>query len=81
MAVLLHFALGGFPPFLPVVGDDIGHERRLDLIRRRLAAEAVQDQFDQVEVVRGEMAHGVEVGRLAREDVILRHRLERFGGK
>ncbi len=32
-------------------------------------------------MVRREMADGVEVGRLAREDVILRHGLERFGGE
>ena len=81
MAVLFHFALGGFPPFLPVRRDDIRHEHRLDLIRRRLAAVAVQNDFDQIKVMRREMADGFEVNRLARQDVILRHRLERLGAE
>ena len=38
MPVLFHFALGGFPPFFPVVADDVRHEHVLDLVRRRLAA-------------------------------------------
>ena len=81
MAVLFHFAPRGFPPFLPVVADDVGHEHVLDLIRRRLAAKAVQNDFDQIQVMRRQMADGVEVRRLAREDVVFRHRLERFGGE
>ncbi len=51
MAVLLQFALGGLPPFLPIVPDDIGHEHLLDLIRGGPAAVAVQDQLDQLQVV------------------------------
>ena len=81
MAVLFHFAPGGFPPFLPVVADDIRHEHLLNLVRRRLAAEAVQHDLDQIQMMRGQLAQTLEVGGLAREDVVLGNRLERFGGE
>jgi len=76
VAVLFHLALGGFPPFFPVVADDIGREDLLDLIRRRLAAKTVQNQFDQIQMMRGHLPHAFEVGGLARENVILWNRLE-----
>ena len=36
MSVLLHLQLGGFPPLLPIICDDIRHEHLLDLIKRGL---------------------------------------------
>ncbi len=81
MAVLFHFAPRGFPPFLPVVADDIGHEHLLNLVRRRPAAVAVQHDLDQIQMMRGHLAQAVEVGGLARENVVLGNRLERFGGE
>ena len=53
MAVLLEFAFGGFPPFLPVVLDDIGDEDLLDLVHGGAVAEALQDQFDQIQMMQG----------------------------
>ena len=81
MTVLFHFAAGGFPPFLPVVADDIGHEHLLNLVRRRLAAVAVQHHLDQIQMMRRHLAQALEVRGLARQDVILGNRLERFGGE
>ena len=81
MAVLLHFALGRFPPFFPVIADHVRHERLLDLIHRRLAVKAVQHDFDQVQVMRRQMADGFQVRRLAGENVVLGDGLERFGRK
>ena len=81
MAVLLHFAPRGFPPFLPIVADDIRHERLLDLVRGRPAAVAVQHQLDQIQMMRGHLAHVFQVVGLARENVVLGNRLEALGGK
>ena len=71
VAVFFHFALRRFPPFFPVVADDVGHEHMLDLVHRRFAVKTVQHQFDQIQMMRGEMAHGFDVRGFAREDVIL----------
>ena len=81
MPVLLHFAPGGFPPLPPVIANDIGHQRLLDLVRRCLAAVAVQHQLDQIQVPRGHLVQALEVHGLARQDMILGNRLQRFGGE
>ena len=81
VSVLFHFAPGGFPPFLPIIADDIRHEHLLDLVRRRLAAVAVQHELDQIEMMRGQLAHAFQVVGLARENVVLGNRLEAFDGK
>ena len=74
MTVLLHFAPGGFPPFPPVVTDDIGHERLLDLVRRRPAAVAVQHQLDQIQMPGGHLAQPIQIHRLACQDMVLGNR-------
>ena len=81
VAVFLHLALGGVPPFFPVVADDIGHEHVMDLVGGGFAAVAVEDELDQVEVMGGQVAHGFEVRGFLGEDVILGNGLELFGGK
>ena len=82
MAVLLHLAPGGLPPFLPIVANDIGHEHLLDLFHRGFAAVAVQHQLDQVEVMRRRhLAQRFQVRGFAGEDVVFGNRLERFGGE
>ena len=52
MAVLLQFAPGGLPPFLPIITNDIGHERLLDLLHRRLATVTIQHHLNQLQVLR-----------------------------
>ena len=82
VAVLLHLALGGFPPFLPVVGDHVGHEHVHDLVLRGFAGVAQEHDFDEVQMMqRGELAQAGKIGRLAREDVLVGDRLERFRGE
>ena len=82
MAVFLEFAFGGFPPFFPVVLDDVRHEDLLDLVHGGVVAEALQDQLDQVQMVqRGHLAQGVQVGNLAGVDMVLGNGLEGFGGE
>src|SRR5208282_3731799 len=56
VAVFFHFALGGFPPFFPIVADDIRHEHLLNLVRRCPSAETIQHQLDQIEMMRGQLA-------------------------
>ena len=65
MAVFLQFAFGGFPPFFPIVLDDIGHQDLLDLVDGGAVAEALQDQFDQIQMVqRRHLAEGCPGRRL-----------------
>ena len=82
MAVLFQFAFGGFPPFFPIIPNDIRHERLLDLVDRGVAAVAVEDEFDQFEMVgRGQLAQAFEIRRFARENMILGNGFERFRGE
>ncbi len=54
----------------------------LDLVRGRLAAVAVQDQFDQLEVVGGgHLAQVFQIRRFARENVIFRNGFKGFSCK
>ena len=82
MAVFLQLAPGGLPPFLPIIANDIGHERVLDLIRRGFAAVAVQHQLDQFQMLRRRhLPQRFQVRGLAGEDVVFGDRLERLGGE
>ncbi len=82
MAVLLELAFGGFPPLLPVVADDIRDENLLDLVHGGPAAVAGEDQFHQFQVVGcGELAQGLDIGGLARQNMVLRDGLEGFGSE
>ena len=77
MAALLQLALRGFPPLLPVVLDDIGHERLFDLHLRGPAAVAFEHQLHEAEMVlRREFRESARIVRLAGKDVMLRDRLE-----
>ena len=46
MAVFLQLALGSFPPFFPVRGDDIRDEDFLDLFHGSSAIEALENEFN-----------------------------------
>ncbi len=81
MAVLFHFAPRGFPPLLPVIANHIRHQRVLDLVRRCLAAVAVQHELDQIQVMRGQLAHVFQVVGFARQNVVLGDGLEALGGE
>ena len=79
MAVLFQLMLGHLPPFLPVVCDDVRHEHLLDLLQRRLAAEALEHELDEIEVVqRRHLAQRLEVRRLARQNVVAGYGFERL---
>ena len=82
MTVLFHLALGDFPPFLPIIRDDIGHEHLLDLIQRSAPIVALDDELDQVEVMQGShLAQSLDVAHLAGENVIFIDGLEALGGE
>ena len=82
MAVLLQFAPGGLPPFLPIIANDIGHERVLDLIRRGFPAVAVQHQLHQIEMLRRRhLPQPFQVRGLAGKDVVFGNWPERLGGE
>jgi hypothetical protein len=82
MAVALHFLFSDFPPLFPILGDDVGHEELLDLIDRGLAGVALEDEFDQIEVMeRGHFTELGKFGELARHDVVGRNALEGIGGE
>ena len=82
MAVFLQFAFGSFPPFFPIVLDDIRDEGVLDLIHRGAATKALQDQFDQVQMVQGgHLAEALNVRNFAGVDVVAGNGLEGFGGE
>jgi hypothetical protein len=77
--VLLHLQLGGFPPLLPIICDDIRNEDLLDLIKRGPTAIAVENHFDEIEMMEGGgLLQAFEVNGFARENVILGDRLEGF---
>ena len=50
--------------FFQSSADDVGHEHCLDLVRRGFAVVAVEDQLDQIQVVRGQLAHALRDRRL-----------------
>ena len=82
MAVFLEFAFGGFPPFFPVVGDDIGDQDLLDLVHGGAVAEALEDELDQIHMIQGgHFAEDAHIGNLAGVDMVLGNGLEGFGGE
>ena len=82
MTVLLQFVFGDLPPFLPVIGDDVGHEHLLNLLECGFAAETLEHEFDEVQMVQSRhLPQRLDVRGLARQDVIARNRLERFRRK
>jgi hypothetical protein len=79
MAVAFHLGAGGFPPLLPVLGDDI-RQQRLDLVDRGAAVQGAENHLDHIEVMeRGLTLESVEIEMLADEDVLATDGFEGFG--
>src|SRR3954454_9509291 len=82
MSVLLQLALGHFPPLLPIIPNHIWDEHLLDLVYRRTAAIALQDELDQLQMMHlRHLSQGVQVRRLARQDVGRADGLQRLSRK
>ena len=80
MPVLLQLPLGRFPPFLPIVANHVGHQDLLNLVHRRFAPITVEHQLDQFQVIgRRHLPQSLQIGRLARQHVLLGNGFERFG--
>jgi hypothetical protein len=79
MAILLQFALGGFPPFFPIIANDVRDQDLLNLIHRSFSAVTVEDEFDKFEMVGGRhLTEIFEIGSFAGENVVFGDGLERF---
>ena len=82
MAILFELPFGRLPPFLPIIADDVWHQRLLDLIDGRFAAKAVEDDFNQLQMVRcRQLPQSLKIGRFSGQNVIAWNRPERFGRK
>ena len=82
MSVFLHFLFCDFPPFFPILGNDVWHEQLLDLVDRRFSAVALEHQFDQFEMMEGgHFTKLCEFGKFARKNMAVREGFERIGRK
>ena len=82
VAVLLQLAFGRFPPFFPIILDDVRDKHGLDLVHGGPAAVTFQDEFDEFEMVQGgHLAEAFEIGGLAGENMVLGDGLEGLRGK
>ena len=70
MPILFEFLLCGFPPFLPVIRNDIGHQDLLNLLHRRTPVVAQQHQFDQLQMMQcGHLTKPLEIGKFLSQNM------------
>ena len=74
VAVFFELFSDAFPPFSPIIGDDVRHQRFLNLGRRSGAAEALDHNLDKLDVAeRGHFLQALHVFGLSNEDMFGRN--------